>query len=166
MWFSAKKNPRRNHIRRGITGDKYSSLSQMANMDTFLNVLLWLIFVTFCVPILSMRLLVEKLFLQIIPLAVIVVLISVAMAIYIHHYQRRILRNHARAAALTGLFLILLAATRIGTVIGQPVAELGSVFKGRIPVSAGGVHSPIRTALPGWAFNSMYASPLSIAPSP
>ncbi|MDD5459174.1 MAG: HDIG domain-containing protein [Phycisphaerae bacterium] len=88
-------------------------------MDTLFNLLLWLIFVTLCITVMSIRLLAERLFLQIVPLAVIVVLISLAIAIYIYHYQRRILKNHARAAALTGLFLILLAVTRIGTITGQ-----------------------------------------------
>src|SRR3989339_199205 len=119
MWFSSKKNPRRNHVRRGISGERHSFLLQLANIDTLFNILLWLIFVAFCTVVLSFRLLTERLFLQIIPLAIIVALISLAMAIYIHHYQRRILRNHARATALTGLFLILLAVTRFGTVAGQ-----------------------------------------------
>ncbi len=51
------------------------------------------------------------------PLTVVVLLVSVAAAFYIHHYQRRIIRNHARAAALAGLFILLLATTKFGSLI-------------------------------------------------
>jgi putative nucleotidyltransferase with HDIG domain len=40
------------------------------------------------------------------------VLISLAAAFYIHHFQKRIIENHIRTLALIGLFVVMLATTR------------------------------------------------------
>jgi putative nucleotidyltransferase with HDIG domain len=39
------------------------------------------------------------------------------VAFYIHHYQKKIIKNHARALALVGLFILLLAAIKLGALL-------------------------------------------------
>jgi putative nucleotidyltransferase with HDIG domain len=56
-------------------------------------------------------------YLQVIPISVVVVLVSLGACLYIYHYQRRIIRNHARALALLGLFILLLATSKICAVL-------------------------------------------------
>jgi putative nucleotidyltransferase with HDIG domain len=50
-------------------------------------------------------------------ITVIVVLIALAVAFYIHHFQKRIIKNHTRALALAGLFILLLAITKLGVLL-------------------------------------------------
>jgi len=40
-------------------------------------------------------------------------MICLAAASYIHHYQKRVVTNHARAVVLAGLFVLLLATTKV-----------------------------------------------------
>jgi len=47
-------------------------------------------------------------------MAIIVALLSLFLALYIYHYQKRIIKNHARALILAGLFILLLATTKLG----------------------------------------------------
>jgi len=49
--------------------------------------------------------------------AIVVILISAAVAFYIHRYQKRIIGNHIRAAALAGIFILLLAITKFATLL-------------------------------------------------
>jgi len=111
MGLWKKIGPRRSQVRKNISAERFSQISRLANADSLISILLWLLFVVLCVLILSLR---QASYLQVIPRAVIVVLISLAGAMYIHHYQKRIVRNHTRALVLIGLFILLLAATRLG----------------------------------------------------
>jgi len=110
MWFLKKTSPRRDKVRKNKAAERLSKISQLANMDVIGSSLLWLFFVALCVSILSFGLSYRDL----IPMAVIVALISLAAGFYIHHYQKRIVKNRARAAALSGLFILLLATTKVG----------------------------------------------------
>ncbi len=88
----------------------------LANTDVIISVLLWLLFAVLCVSIVSFEAVQQEVgirYLDTISTTVIVVLVCLAAAFYIHRYQRRIIRNHARALALVGLFILLLAATKI-----------------------------------------------------
>ena len=89
-------------------------MNWLADADVITSVLLWLLFVALCVPILSLELLKNASYGSLIPLAVIVVLISAGAGFYIYHYQKRVIRNHARALALGGLFALLLATAKLG----------------------------------------------------
>jgi putative nucleotidyltransferase with HDIG domain len=87
----------------------------LANTDVIISVLLWLLFAVLCVSIVSFEAVPRQVgirYLDIISMTVIVVLVCLAAAFYIHQYQRRIIRNHARALALVGLFILLLATTK------------------------------------------------------
>jgi putative nucleotidyltransferase with HDIG domain len=86
----------------------------MAEADNVISVMLWVLFVVLCIPILSFELIKQARHREVIPIAVIVILVSVGGALYIKHYQRRIIRNHARALALVGLLILLLATAKLG----------------------------------------------------
>jgi len=113
MWFLKKTSPRRSQVRKSITTERFSQISRFANTDSLISVLLVLLFVVLCVPIFSFELIQQTRYLDLISITVIVLLISLAGAFYIHHYQKRIIKNHARALALTGLFILLLATTKL-----------------------------------------------------
>lgn len=115
MWFFKKANPRRSRLRKGITTERFSKLGAFVDADRLISVLLAILFILLCIPILSFELIQMGRYRQIIPITVIVVLISLAVGFYIHHYQKRIVKNHARASALVGLFILLLAVTKTGT---------------------------------------------------
>jgi len=114
MWFLKKKtSPRRSQVRKNIAVERSWKISRLANTDVINSVLLWLLFVALCIVVLSFN----HGYREVIWIAVIVVLISLAAAFYIHHYQGRIVRNRARALALVGLFILLLAITKLAVVL-------------------------------------------------
>ncbi|MHC4204749.1 MAG: HDIG domain-containing metalloprotein, partial [Planctomycetota bacterium] len=112
MAFWKKTSPRRSQVRKNITAERFSRISELANTDFLTSVLLWLLFVVSCTLILSIP---QAGIIEVAPIAFIVVLISLAGVLYIHHFQKRITRNHARALVLVGLFVLLLAITRLLT---------------------------------------------------
>ncbi len=111
MVFWKKKSPRRSQVRKNISAERFSRISQLANTDSLVSILIWLLFVVLYTLILSIP---QAGILQVISIAVIVVLISLAGALYIHHFQKRITKNYTRALVLVGLFILLLAATKLG----------------------------------------------------
>jgi putative nucleotidyltransferase with HDIG domain len=118
MWFFRKKtSPRRNQVRKNIAADRLSQISRLANTDVIGSVLLWLLFVALCAPILSFELIRQRAYREVTSITVIVVLVSLAVVFYIHHYQSRIVKNRTRALALAGLFILLLAATKLGVLL-------------------------------------------------
>jgi len=104
-------------LRRNITAERLSQITRLADTDHLISVLLWLLFVVLCVPILSFELNRQTRYRDLIPITIIVLLISLAVALYIYHYQKRIIKNHARAFALTGLFILLLAIAKLGVLL-------------------------------------------------
>lgn len=122
MWFLKKTSPRRNQVRKNITAGRFSKIASLANIDVVASLLILMLFVVLCIPILSFGLIRQSRFSEIIPTTVIVVLISLSVAFYIHHYQKRIIRNHVRALALVGLFILLLATTKIAILVANQSA--------------------------------------------
>jgi len=117
MWFSKKTSPRRSQVRKKKTIERFSQIGRFINADSLSSGLIWLLFVAFCVPILSFQLTHQAGYLELMAITVIVVMISTAAGIYIYHYQKRIIKNHARALALIGLFILLLATTKLGVLL-------------------------------------------------
>jgi putative nucleotidyltransferase with HDIG domain len=117
MPFFKKTSPRRSQVRKSITTERFAQISRFANTDSLISVLLGLLFIVVCIFILSFGLVQQARYRELIPITVIVALISLAGGFYIHHYQKRIITNHARALALAGLFVLLLATTKIGTLL-------------------------------------------------
>ena len=113
MGFFKKTSPRRDQVRKNIGIDKaWSSMSVDADVVT--SVLIWLVYVALCIAIISFESEPSRWFQAILPTATVVLLLSVAVAAYIHHYQTRMIKNHARAIILASLFLMLLAITKTG----------------------------------------------------
>jgi len=117
MRFLKKTSPRRSQVRKNITTERFLRISRLADTDFLISFLLWLLFVVLCVSILSFELIPQARYREVIPIAAIVMLISLAAGFYIHHYQKRIAKNHVRALALLGLFILLLATTRLGNLL-------------------------------------------------
>jgi len=111
MPFWKKISPRRSQVRKNISAERFSQISRLANTNFLISVLIWLLFVVLCTLVMSLP---RAGYLEVIPIATTVFLISLAGALYIYHYQRRITRNHARALVLVCLFLLMLAATKLG----------------------------------------------------
>jgi putative nucleotidyltransferase with HDIG domain len=112
MPFIKKISPRRSRVRKSISSERYLQISRLVSADFVISILLWLLFVVLCISILAFH---HAARLQVIPIAVIIILISLAGALYIHHYQKRMIYNHARISVLIGLFLVLLASVKFIT---------------------------------------------------
>ena len=119
MRFLRKTSPRRRQVRKKKTIERFSQISRFANTDVIKSALLWLLFVVLCVPVLSFEVIQQARYLDLIPIAVIVVLISLAATFYIRHYQKRIVRNYTRTLILVGLFILLLATTKLGVLLAE-----------------------------------------------
>ncbi len=119
MWFFKKTSPRRNHVRKKKAAEQFSQINRLISTDHLISALLVLIFIVLFTSILSFELIRRACYLDVIPKAVIVSLISLGAAFYIYHYQKRIVQNYARAITLAGLFLLLLAITRLGMLLSN-----------------------------------------------
>ncbi len=113
MGFFKKTNPRRDLVRKNIGTDK-AWTSVPVDADVVTSVLIWLVYVALCIAIISFEFVKSGRFNAILPTGTIVLMLSVAVAVYIHHYQARMVKNHARAIVLASLFLILLGTTKLG----------------------------------------------------
>jgi len=112
--FLKKTSPRRQQVRKNIAAGHFSQIGRLLSSSTISLMLLWLVFVVLCVGIISVEQFQKARYGQVVPRAIIVVLLSFAAVLYIHHYQRRIVTNRVRALALVCLFVLLLAATKCG----------------------------------------------------
>ena len=125
--FRKKTSPRRSKVRKTIAPNRLGRVKRVANRRTLVSSLVWLAFVALsvCVIALDTRGRPEGgfaaafTFRHVIPVTVVVVLMCVAGAIYIHHYQKRIIRNHTRAISLAALLGILLAAAKVAVLLTQ-----------------------------------------------
>lgn len=104
-------------MRKTLAEERASRLKKLADTEIINSVLLWVLFVVLCILVLAFEIDRRVTFLQTVSIAVIVALISVAAALYVHNYQRRIIKNRARAIALVILFVFLLTAVKLGTVL-------------------------------------------------
>lgn len=124
MPFWKKVSPRRSQVRKNISAGRFSQISKLANTDFLISVVICMLFVVLCTLILSLP---KAGYLEVIPRGITVFLVSFAVALYVYHYQRRIARNHARALVLVGLFLLMLAITRLGvSIIGHGFLATGT----------------------------------------
>jgi hypothetical protein len=113
MPFWKKISPRRIQVRKNILDDRFTRVSRLLNTDSLISILLWLLFVLLCIPILTFELIQQVHYESLIFTTIIVLLICLAIAFYIHHYQKRIIINHARALAIVGLYTMLLVTTKL-----------------------------------------------------
>ena len=121
MGLKKKKiSARRQRLRENISAERFSRLTDALNSTLPLALLVLLLFIAGTITLLS----IDTTFWprlrwrpvqEILALGAIVVLVCVGAALYIHHYLYRILTRPTRTIALAGLFLLLLALTRIGS---------------------------------------------------
>lgn len=113
MTFFKKTSPRRNQVRRTIGNERSWWCSLHADAGIAVSVLLWLVFVVLTLAVLSFGLTQPERHRALAALTVLNALMSLGAALYVCHYQPRLLRNHTRAAALVVLMPVLLAIAKI-----------------------------------------------------
>lgn len=92
-------------------------MTRLLSTDIVSLTFLWVLFVALPTLILAFDFDRRFTYLELASVTAIVGLTSLAMTLYIQHYQRRIIRNRARSLSLVGLFILLLATTRIGVLV-------------------------------------------------
>src|SRR4030042_5409848 len=122
MWFFKRTSPRRNQVRKKKAVEQFSQLSRFATTERLVLALLVLLFIVLLTFILSFMPIQRARYLDVIPRAVVVAIISLGAAFYIRYYQKRIVKNYTRAVGLAGLFLLLLAVTKIGVVLSKQLS--------------------------------------------
>ncbi|MDO8303167.1 MAG: HDIG domain-containing protein [Sedimentisphaerales bacterium] len=117
MW-AKKVNPRGDRVRQDVSDERLSRLNRIATGGVPGSLLLVLIFIVGAGAILSITVGMDAIGIRspeaIIAYMGLVTLISMAGAVYIYQYQRRVIKNNLRGFALMGLFLLLLAAIKAG----------------------------------------------------
>jgi putative nucleotidyltransferase with HDIG domain len=119
MPFFKKTNSRRSRVRKAVTAEQFSHISRLAAADVIGAGLVWLLFVVACIVIISFESIQKSYFRDIGAMAVLVVLTCLAAAFYVHQYQGRIIKNHARLSALAGLFILSLLVAKLGLVLAE-----------------------------------------------
>lgn len=118
-------NPRRDRARQSLSADRLSRFNRIAASGVPGSILLVLGFVAAATAILSVTVGKDAIAIKssdaIMAYAGLATLISAAGAVYIFHYQRRVIKNNLRGFALAGLFLLLLAAIKIGMLFAWPL---------------------------------------------
>ena len=126
MFFKKKKiSARRQHVRDNISAEKFTRLSSFINSPFPTALFILTLFIIFVIAILALDTSEGQIFKpdaqffkpyrEVIALGTVVILVCLGAAIYINHYQNRIISRPTRLIALAGLFLILLVITKIGS---------------------------------------------------
>ena len=163
MWFFKKTSPRRDHVRKKKAAEQFSQINRPADTEHLISALLVPLFVVLFTFILSFELIRRAHYFDVIPKTVLVSLLSLGAAFYIHHYQKRIVQNYTRAIALVGLFILLLAITRLGVLLSNqtPWATASAVTAAIILVISYDQRFAIGMSIFYCLFAYFAASPLS-----
>jgi putative nucleotidyltransferase with HDIG domain len=112
-------NPRRKQLRETIAAERFAKLVEIVNTGLPMMVSILLVFAAACSLLLSLKtgrnIFTWRPWYQVLAVIIFVVVLSFASAVYIYRYSYRLIKTPLRAAALAGLFLILLALTKIST---------------------------------------------------
>jgi len=114
MTLFRRTNPRRDQVRRNISGDRPQWIGRLADTDLLIALLLWLLFVVGCIGSLSLGLIAQKGYRAMAALSVMVVLLTTGASFYVYRWRPRAPRSHVRGAALVCLYILLLAGARLG----------------------------------------------------
>jgi putative nucleotidyltransferase with HDIG domain len=127
MGLLRKKSLRRTQLKKRIAADKFAFLKRVADIDIIISILIWLVFVLICMPVLSFQvstttdsaseIMLEQHYPNFVSLAVVVLLATFAVVLYIYNYQRRVIKNHLRIAMLAAVFIFLLFIAKLGFVL-------------------------------------------------
>lgn len=117
MWSFKKTNPRRTQVRKSITTDRFLKMAWLFNSDVIISLLLVLLFFVTVTAVISFELIGQSQYSDIVPIAIIILLMSIAVGFYIYKFQGRLIKNHLRSLVLVGIFIILLAAAKVGVLL-------------------------------------------------
>ena len=122
MW-AKKVNLRRDRIHQSLSAGRLSRLDLIAASGVPGSLVSLLVFIAAAGSMLSVTVCKDAMQIkspdEIIAYIGLVVLVCAAAAVYIYRYQPRIIKNNLRGFALVGLFLLLLAATKIGMIFTE-----------------------------------------------
>jgi putative nucleotidyltransferase with HDIG domain len=117
-FWQKKASPRRIYIRQNMSDEKLARINNLVAAGVPGSVALWLVFVIIGSLIFSLKFRIDaievKSFAEIVSYIGLLILVSAAGAVYVFNYQRRIVQNNLRGFALICLFILLLAATKLG----------------------------------------------------
>ena len=119
MTLFRRTNPRRDHVRRNISGDRPQWIARLADTDLLIALLLWLLFVVGCIGSLSLGLIEQGGYRALAALSAMVALLATGASFYAYRWQPRSLRSHVRGFALVCLYILLLAGARLGSLSSQ-----------------------------------------------
>ncbi len=110
---------RRKQVRETITAERHERINQFFAGGTIVSGLMFLVFVALSIVILateaSYTMVRWKSSIEIFSISTIVILICLGAAVYIYHYERRIITNYTRSMALAGLYIVLLIIAKLGS---------------------------------------------------
>src|SRR3990172_1640208 len=136
MGIFGKTSPRRSQVRKNIPFDRFRQISHFVNRDNLLSALIWVVFVVLCAAVLSFDFDGRPLYRTVILTTVLVVFVCVVALLYIGHYQKRLIKNHAKTGSLAALLIMLLAATKLVDVLfGHTCGATGSAVAAAIILS-------------------------------
>ena len=115
MALFRRTNPRRDQVRRNISSDRPEWITRLADADLIISLLLWLLFVSGCVAVLSFGLVEQGGYRALIAMTAMVVILTMGASVYAYRWRSRTVRSHARGLSLICLFLMLLAVARFGS---------------------------------------------------
>lgn len=118
-----KVSARRAHVRKAMSPERFARLTAFANSTLPLALLVLVLFMASATALLSLDTAGGRLFdpsapifkpwIEIVAMGGVVVVLCTATALYVGHYQPRVLRRPTRTVALAGLFLLLLTITKL-----------------------------------------------------
>jgi cyclic-di-AMP phosphodiesterase PgpH len=114
MRFFKKTTSRRDQVRKNIADDDLVTKLGQVSPKYVGPSLQWLVFTLAAICVLSFEPLSKKEYIQALPMSYLVLLLAVGIAFHIYHYQKRIIKNNARAFAVGSLFIILLITAKFG----------------------------------------------------
>ncbi|HLB73008.1 MAG TPA: hypothetical protein VJJ98_03235, partial [Sedimentisphaerales bacterium] len=136
MGIFGKTSPRRSQVRKNIPFDRFRQISHFVNRDNLLSALIWVVFVVLCAAVLSFDFDGRPLYRTVILTTVLVVFVCVVALLYIGHYQKRLIKNHAKTGSLAALLILLLAATKlVALLFGHTCGATGSAVAAAIILS-------------------------------
>ena len=116
MGLFNKTTSRRGRILKG-TDAPFGDISGLANPDVIYSGVIWLLFVLLSIAVLGYESLEQASFGRLAATAIVIVLICLAAAFHVVQYQKRLLKNHARAFGLAALFAVLLIVTKVSVAL-------------------------------------------------
>lgn len=122
-----KVSARRQRVRDNLSAERFTRIRDFLNSSLPMALLTLVLFIAASTAILSIDtsdlsfMNIWKSWSEILALTGIVVLTCLGAALYIHHYQIRIVQKPSRAIALVGLVLVLLLLTKAGSLLEDRV---------------------------------------------